>query len=164
MLALKESVFNLISNENITSNGLSTKKVNYYMTILRNSKELTDSYIGEESFKIINMHFKKVKSLSRQVDFYGNIQSDNETRYICGRLYDLNDREIFIKDAIVMRKDIALEDDAIFTYGESLCRLKEDVILRITRYGDSVYVFNRINRDDFYNPVVEKSCVLVRGK
>lgn len=154
----------MISNENITSNGLSTKKVNYYMTILRNSKELTDSYIGEESFKIINMHFKKVKSLSRQVDFYGNIQSDNETRYICGRLYDLNDREIFIKDAIVMRKDIALEDDTIFTYGESLCRLKEDVILRITRYGDSVYVFNRINRDDFYNPVVEESRVLVRGK
>lgn len=67
MLALKESVINLTSNENITASGLSTKKIDYYMTILRNSKELTDSFVGGEPFKILNMHFKKKRGLSKQI-------------------------------------------------------------------------------------------------
>ena len=60
------------------------------MTILRNSKELTDSFIGEESFKIVDMHFRREKSLSRIVEFYGHIESENERRYIWGRIFDLN--------------------------------------------------------------------------
>ena len=154
----------MTSNENISSHGISKGKRDYYMTILRNSKELTDSYIGEEPFKILNMHFKKKRGLSKQIEFYGNIQSDSETRYISGSIYDINSHEVFLKDVTVMRRDVPFNDEAIFEYGETLCRLEEDVILRITRYGESTYVFNRINKEDFYNPVVEEKHVLVRGK
>ena len=164
MLALKESVINLINNENITSNGVSKKKVNYYTMLLRNSKELTDSYVGEKSFKIFNMHFKKVGTFSKLVDFYGNIESDDEFRYITGRIFDLSSHEVYIKDATVVRIGISLEENGIYTFGESLCRLGSDEILRITRYDDSVYVLNRINKEEFYNPVIEQKRTLVRGK
>lgn len=154
----------MINNENITSSGVSKKKVDYYMMILRNSKELTDSIFDDESFKIVNMHFKRVKPMSRQIDFYGNVESENESRYISGRIYDLNSHEVLLKDVSVVRRGLPIEENGIFTYGESLCRLENDEILRITRYGEDVYVFNRISREDFYNPVIEEKHVLVRGK
>lgn len=149
---------------NMTSHGISNKKREYYMTILRNSKELTDSLVGEDSFRITNMHFKRVRPLSREIDFYGNIESSNESRYISGRIYDLNSHEVFIKDATIIRIGIPIEENAIYTYGETLCRLESDEILRITRYDEDIYVFNKISREDFYNPVVEEKRVLVRGK
>lgn len=154
----------MINNENITSNRVSKKKVNYYTMLLRNSKELTDSYFGEESFKIINIHFKKSNSFSKQIDFYGNIESENESRYITGSIFDLNGYEVFIKDATVIRLGVPIEENGIYTFGETFCRLDQDEILRITRYGEDIYIFNRINREDFYNPVIVQSKVLVRGK
>ena len=164
MRALKESVINLTNTDNITCNGVNSKKRDYYMTILRNSKELTDSYVGEESFKITNMHFSRKKAFSKSIDFYGNIESANESRYISGRIIDLNSHEVFIKDVTVMRIGVPIEENGIFTYGESLCRLESGEILRITRYNDDVYVYNRINREDFLNPVIEEERKLVRGK
>jgi hypothetical protein len=152
----------LINNDNITSHGVSSKKVEYYMTVLRNSKELTDSLIGDESFKITNMHFRRVKPLSREVDFYGNIESENESRYISGRLYDLWNK-IYIKNATVMRIGVPLEETGIFTFGEGFCRLDTNEVLRITRYDDVTYVFSKIDINDFYNPVIEEKRVLVRG-
>lgn len=154
----------MINDENITSHGINSKKRDYYMTILRNSKELTDSYVGEDSFRITNMHFRRVRPLSREVDFYGNIESDNECRYISGRIYDLNNHEVWIKDATVMRIGVPIEENGIYTYGETLCNLEWDVILRVTRYDEDTYVFNRIYKEDFYNPVIEEKRVLVRGK
>lgn len=151
-------------NINMTSHGISNKKRDYYMTILRNSKELTDSLVGEDSFKITNMHFKRVRPLAREIDFYGNIESSNESRYISGRIYDLNSHEVFIKDATIIRIGVPVEENAIYTYGETLCRLESDEILRITRYDEDLYVFNKISREDFYNPVVEEKRVLVREK
>lgn len=153
----------MINNENITSSGVSKKKVDYYMMILRNSKELTDSIFNEESFKITTMHFKRIKPMSRQIDFYGNVESENESRYISGRLIDLNNHEVFLKDVSVIRRGLPIEE-GIFTYGETLCRLETDEVLRITRYGEDVYVLNRINKEDFLNPVIEEKRVLVRGK
>lgn len=154
----------MINNENITSSGVSKKKVDYFMMILRNSKELTDSIFDDESFKIVNMHFKRVKPLSREVDFYGNVESENESRYISGRIYDLNSHEVLLKDVSVMRRGFPIDENGIFTYGESLCRLETDEILRITRYGEDDYVFNRISREDFYNPVIEVEKKLVKGE
>ena len=58
MRAQKESVKKM-DNQEITSHGISTRKRNYYMTILKNSKELLSSYVGEEQFNITRMHFKK---------------------------------------------------------------------------------------------------------
>ena len=154
----------MINNENITSKRVSAKKVNYYMTLLRNSKELTESYVGEESFKIVSMYFKKNSSLSNIVDFYGNIESDSELRYITGRIIDLNSHQVYIKDATIVRNGVSLEENAIYSFGETLCRLESDEILRITRYDDTTYVLKRISREDFYTPVIEEKRVLVRGK
>ena len=153
-----------MNNENISSHGISKGKRDYYMTILRNSKELTESIIGEEGFRITNMHFSRKKAFSKSIDFYGNIESANESRYISGRIIDLNSHEVFIKDVTVMRIGVPIEENGIFTYGESLCRLESGEILRITRYNDDVYVYNRINREDFLNPVIEEERKLVRGK
>ena len=114
MRALKESVINLINIENITSSGISNKKKNYYAMILCNSKELTESHIGASSFRISNMHFKKVKPLSRIIDFYGNIENGYETRYITGRIIDLNSHEVFIKDGTVLRIGVPIEENGIY--------------------------------------------------
>ena len=164
MRALKESVINLINIENITSSGISNKKRNYYAMILCNSKELTESHIGASSFRISNMHFKKVKPLSRIIDFYGNIENGYETRYITGRIIDLNGHEVFIKDGTVLRIGVPIEENGIYNFGESMCRLETDKILRITRYNDDTLEYKEIDRDDFYNPVIANKNVLVRGK
>lgn len=151
-----------MNNENISSHGISKLKRDYYMTILRNSKELTESIIGEEGFRITNMHFRREKLLGRQVVFSGNIASDSEERYITGTIYDLWNK-VFLKDCVVMRKDVPIEDDGIITFGEGFSIHDDYDVRRVTRYNDTTYVYRKIDREEFFNPVIEQQ-VLVRGK
>ena len=151
-----------MNNENISSHGISKGKRDYYMTILRNSKELTDSIIGEEQFKITNMHFRKDKLFGRQVVFSGNISSGSEERYITGTIYDLWNK-VFLKDCVVMRIGVPIEEDGIITFGEGFSLHDDYDIRRITRYNDTDYVYRKIEREEFFNPVIEQQ-VLVRGK
>ena len=36
-------------------------------------------------------------------------------------------------------------------------------VRRVTRYNDTTYVYRKIDREEFFNPVIEQQ-VLVRGK
>ena len=152
-----------MKNENITSHGLSKVKRDLYMTVLRNSKELMDSLIGEEAFNINNMHFNKSNPFSREITFYGNIESENERRYISGTIYDLWSK-IFIKNATVLRIGVSLEENGIYNFGEGFCRIDTGEVLRITRYDDTTYVKKVINKEEFLNPIIETKKTLVRGK
>ena len=151
-----------MDDENIISHGISKRKRDYYMTIIRNSKELTDSIIGEEHFKIMNASFRKDKLLGRKVSFSVNITSRNEERYITGTIYDLWNK-VFIKDGVIIRKDVPIEDNGIITFDEGFGIYDIDQVVRVTRYDENQYVFLTIERDEFFNPVVEEQ-VLVRGK
>lgn len=151
-----------MDDENIISHGISKRKRDYYMTIIRNSKELTDSIIGEEHFKIMNANFRKDKLLGRKVSFSVNITSGNEERYITGTIYDLWNK-VFIKDGVIIRKDVPIEDNGIITFDEGFSINDIDQVVRVTRYDENQYVFLTIERDEFFNPVVEEQ-VLVRGK
>ena len=138
-----------MDNQEITSHGISTRKRNYYMTMLKNSKELLSSYVGEEQFNITRMHFKKNSIFSSYVDFYGNIESENESRYISGRIYDYYN-QVYISNATVVRIGVPVEENGIFNFAEGFNIHGMEDIIRVTRYDDS-HCFLKISKDDFYN-------------
>lgn len=138
-----------MDNQEITSHGISTRKRNYYMTILKNSKELLSSYVGEEQFNITRMHFKKNSIFSSYVDFYGNIESENESRYISGRIYDYYN-QVYISNATVVRIGVPIEENGIFNFAEGFNIHGMEDIIRVTRYDDG-HCFLKISKDDFYN-------------
>lgn len=147
-------------NENITSYGVSSKYKEYYMAIIRNSKEVTDSCTNDEKFKIVRMHLKRRKSLSKSVNFFGNIESENESRYISGRIYIMKNKA-YIADGTVVRIGVPIEEDSIFSFSEEFIDYDSE-ILRTTNYGD-VECIETISREDFFDKK-EKGFKLVRGK
>ena len=148
-----------MNNENITSHGISSRKRNYYLTILNNSKELMSSYCGEEQFEIVRMHFSKNNIFSNYVSFYGNIESENETRYISGKIYDFY-RQVYIIDGCVIRENVSVDDNKIIDFNEGFSIRDTDDIIRVTRYGD-IQSLLKINRDEFYNKK-DSAIMLVR--
>ena len=62
-----------------------------------------------------------------------------------------------------MRKDVPIEEDGIITFGEGFSIHDDYDVRRVTRYNDTTYVYRKIEREEFFNPVVEQQ-VLVRGR
>lgn len=132
MVQSNEKIF----QELFKSKGLSKRQRDFYLNVIRNSKEMNDSIVDPTDFSLFNASLLSKNVFGTKVVFSAVLTSEEGERFISG-IISVFGKTIKLVDVDVMRIGMPIEsDDFIYTFNETF-EAKENVYERTTTYSNS---------------------------